>query len=189
VLRALRKSTRQKLRDSGGRRRFFEAVVDGPAARRFIEGDVQGAERTAQQLLAAMSTAPRAAGEVWLVGAGPGDPELLTLKAFAGAARRRCDPVRPAGVSRGPRSVAARRGAHMRGKAAGNIGSTQEQINALLIEHARQGKRVVRLKGGDPFVFGRGGEELQALAAARINFSVVPGITAALGAAAYAAFP
>jgi uroporphyrin-III C-methyltransferase/precorrin-2 dehydrogenase/sirohydrochlorin ferrochelatase len=188
-LRALRKSTRQKLRDSGGRRRFFEAIVDGPAARRFIEGDVQGAERTAQQLLAAMSTAPRAAGEVWLVGAGPGDPELLTLKALR--ALHDADVilydrlVSPAVLDLSRRDAAR----ICVGKAAGNIGSTQEQINALLIEHARQGKRVVRLKGGDPFVFGRGGEELQALAAARINFSVVPGITAALGAAAYAGIP
>src|ERR1700723_1668641 len=81
-LRALRASTRRKLRDTDERRRFFEAIVDGPAARRFTEGDGQGASRIAQQLLAASSTAPPAAGEVTLVGAGPGDPELLTLKAL-----------------------------------------------------------------------------------------------------------
>ena len=81
-LRALRAGTRRQLRDAGARRRFFEAVVDGPAARRFIEGDSRGARRSAQQLLATTSTAPRAAGEVTLVGAGPGDPELLTFKAL-----------------------------------------------------------------------------------------------------------
>ena len=188
-LNELRAATRRKLRDVDERRRYFEAVVDGPAARRFTLGDVRGARRIAQQLLTTTSAAPRAAGEVTLVGAGPGDPELLTLKALRA--------LQDADVILHDRLVSAevldlaRRDAVRIcvGKAAGTLGSTQEEINALLIEHAKQGKRVVRLKGGDPFVFGRGGEELQALAAAQIAFSVVPGITAALGAAAYAGIP
>jgi uroporphyrin-III C-methyltransferase/precorrin-2 dehydrogenase/sirohydrochlorin ferrochelatase len=188
-LKTLRGAARRKLRDTEERRRFFEAVVDGPAARRFVEGDDQGARRIAQQLLATTSTAPRAAGEVTLVGAGPGDPELLTLKALRALQDADVilhDRLVPSEVLDLARRDAAR---ICVGKAAGHLGSTQEEINALLIEHANQGKRVVRLKGGDPFVFGRGGEELQALAAARIKFSVVPGITAALGAAAYAGIP
>jgi uroporphyrin-III C-methyltransferase / precorrin-2 dehydrogenase / sirohydrochlorin ferrochelatase len=188
-LRALRGAARQKLRDTDERRRFFEAVVDGPAARRFVNGDQEGARRIAQQLLATTSTAPRAAGEVTLVGAGPGDPELLTLKALRALQDADVilhDRLVPDAVLDLARRDAAR---ICVGKAAGNVGSTQEEINALLIEHAKQGKRVVRLKGGDPFVFGRGGEELQALAKAQINFSVVPGITSALGIAAYAGIP
>jgi uroporphyrin-III C-methyltransferase/precorrin-2 dehydrogenase/sirohydrochlorin ferrochelatase len=188
-LKALRSAARRKLRDTDERRRFFEAVVDGPAARRFIDGDAQGARRIAQQLLATTSTAPRAAGDVTLVGAGPGDPELLTLKglrALQDADVILHDRLVPAAVLDLARRDAAR---ICVGKAAGKFGSTQEEINALLIKLANQGKRVVRLKGGDPFVFGRGGEELQALAKAQINFSVVPGITAALGVAAYAGIP
>jgi uroporphyrin-III C-methyltransferase/precorrin-2 dehydrogenase/sirohydrochlorin ferrochelatase len=188
-LRSLRETARRKLRDTGERRRFFEAIVDGPAARRFIEGDTQGARRIAQQLLAATSLGPRAAGEVTLVGAGPGDPELLTLKALRALQDADVilyDRLVPPAILDLARRDAAR---ICVGKAAGKIGSTQEVINALLIEQANQGKRVVRLKGGDPFVFGRGGEEAQALAKAHINFSVVPGITAALGAAAYAGIP
>src|SRR6202043_3368254 len=133
-LRALRESTRRKLRDSGERRRFFEAVVDGPAARRFIGGDNQGATRIARQLLATTAAAPRAAGEVTLVGAGPGDPELLTLKGLRA--------LQDADVILHDRLVPpavldlARRDAQRIcvGKAAGNIGSTQQDINALLIE-------------------------------------------------------
>jgi uroporphyrin-III C-methyltransferase / precorrin-2 dehydrogenase / sirohydrochlorin ferrochelatase len=188
-LKELRGSTRRRLRDSRERRRFFETIVDGPAARRFIAGDQPGARRIAQQLLATSAAAPRAAGEVTLVGAGPGDPELLTLKALRALQDADVilyDRLVPAAVLDLGRRDAAR---ICVGKAAGCKGSTQEEINALLIEHATQGKRVVRLKGGDPFIFGRGGEELQALAAARIAFSVVPGITAATACAAYAGIP
>jgi uroporphyrin-III C-methyltransferase/precorrin-2 dehydrogenase/sirohydrochlorin ferrochelatase len=196
-LKALRKSAREKLRDTDERRRFFEAVVDGPAAQRFVDGDNQGAQRIAQQLLATTRAAPRAVGDVTLVGAGPGDPELLTLKALRALQDADVilhDRLVPAAVLDLARRDAARicvgkAAGTPAGKAAGEGGSTQQEINALLIELASQGKRVVRLKGGDPFVFGRGGEELQALAKARINFSVVPGITAALGAAAYAGIP
>lgn len=185
----LRGSTRRRLRDTAERRRFFETLVDGPAARRFIAGDHAGARRMAQELLARSAAAPRAAGEVTLVGAGPGDPELLTLKALRALQDADVilyDRLVPAAVLELARRDAAR---ICVGKAAGRKGSTQAEINALLIEHARRGRRVVRLKGGDPFIFGRGGEELQALAAARIPFSVVPGITAATACAAYAGIP
>ena len=188
-LRALRKTARRRLRDVDARRRFFESVVDGAAARRFEAGDVQGAQRIAQTSLAAASTGPRALGEVTLVGAGPGDPELLTLKALR--ALQDADVIlHDRLVSDAVLDLARRDAARISvGKAAGGFGSTQEEINRLLIEHASAGKRVVRLKGGDPFIFGRGGEELEALAQAGIAFSVVPGITAAAGCAAYAGIP
>jgi uroporphyrin-III C-methyltransferase / precorrin-2 dehydrogenase / sirohydrochlorin ferrochelatase len=188
-LQALRRAARWRLRDADARRRYFEHIVDGAAARRFVQGDRHGAESLAQQLLARTASSPRESGEVTLVGAGPGDPELLTLKALR--ALQDADVILHDRLV--PRAVLdmARRDARQIcvGKAAGNIGSTQAEINALLIEHASQGKRVVRLKGGDPFIFGRGGEELEALQKARIRFSVIPGITAAAGCAAYAGIP
>ena len=187
-LRDLRGAAR-RLRGTPERRRFFEALIDGAAARRFVAGDRRGANSIALRLLAGSAGARPAAGEVTLVGAGPGDPELLTLRALRA--------LQDADVILHDRLVAdgvldlARRDATRIcvGKSSGRATATQEQINALLIEHARQGKRVVRLKGGDPFIFGRGGEELAALSAARVACSVVPGITAALGAAAYAGIP
>jgi uroporphyrin-III C-methyltransferase/precorrin-2 dehydrogenase/sirohydrochlorin ferrochelatase len=188
-LRALRHAARRRLRGTDERRRFFEEIVDGAAARRFVEGDAQGAQRIAQRLLGVAAAASPSAGEVTLVSAGPGDPELLTLKALRALQDADIilhDRLVPAAVLDMARRDAAR---ICVGKAAGKIGSTQEEINELLIEHARQGKRVVRLKGGDAFIFGRGGEELEALAKARISFSVVPGVTAAIGAAAYAGIP
>ena len=188
-LQTLRRPARRRLRDIDARRRFFEQLVDGPATARFVAGDRQGARRVAHQLLATSAGAPSAAGEVTLVGAGPGDPELLTLKALRALQDADLilhDRLVPQSILDLARRDAARISV---GKAAGCVGSTQAEINSLLIEHAQQGKRVVRLKGGDPFIFGRGGEELEALAQARINFSVVPGVTAAAGCAAYAGIP
>jgi uroporphyrin-III C-methyltransferase/precorrin-2 dehydrogenase/sirohydrochlorin ferrochelatase len=188
-LRGLRKISMARLRDTQERRRFFETIVDGPAARRFIDGDSQGALRIAQRLLSRTAIAPRASGEVTLVGAGPGDPELLTLKALRA--------LQDADIIFHDRLVSdaildfARRDATRVcvGKSAGGVSTSQSEINHLLIRHATEGKRVVRLKGGDPFIFGRGGEELEALALAQIDFSVVPGVTAASGCAAYAGIP
>jgi uroporphyrin-III C-methyltransferase/precorrin-2 dehydrogenase/sirohydrochlorin ferrochelatase len=188
-LRELRAAAGVRLRDTAERRRFFETLVDGPAGRRFIAGDRGGALRIAQRLLAATATAAPAAGEVTLVGAGPGDPELLTLKglrALQDADVIFHDRLVPPAVLDLARRDATRISV---GKTAGGGGTPQDTINALLIAHAREGRRVVRLKGGDPFMFGRGGEELEALAAAGIAFSVVPGVTAAAGVAAYAGIP
>jgi uroporphyrin-III C-methyltransferase/precorrin-2 dehydrogenase/sirohydrochlorin ferrochelatase len=185
----LRPQSRRRMRGMDERRRYFEALVDGPAAGRFLDGDVRGAQRIAQTLLASSASAAQAAGHVVLAGAGPGDPELLTLKALRA--------LGDADVILHDRLVSAaildlaRRDAERIcvGKTPGGGGTSQSDINRMLIEQARKGRRVVRLKGGDPLVFGRGGEELEALAQAGIAFSVIPGISAANGCAAYAAIP
>jgi uroporphyrin-III C-methyltransferase / precorrin-2 dehydrogenase / sirohydrochlorin ferrochelatase len=188
-LRGLRAASRRRLRGTAERRRYFEMLVDGPAAERFVAGDVRGAERLAQRLLAAGRAGAPAAGGVALVGAGPGDPELLTLKALR--ALSDADVIlHDRLVSEAVLELARRDALKICvGKSPGGGGTTQEWINDRLIEHARAGRRVVRLKGGDPFVFGRGGEELEALARAGIAYSVVPGITAASACAAYAGIP
>jgi uroporphyrin-III C-methyltransferase / precorrin-2 dehydrogenase / sirohydrochlorin ferrochelatase len=176
------------------RRAFWERIVAGPVGTRVLAGDVAGAtaalrsEIRTSQLTSAPGSGSSALGEVYLIGAGPGDPDLLTLRAL--------QLLQQADVILYDRLVSdavlqrARRDAQriFVGKEAGERG-LQARIHELLVSLAREGKRVARLKGGDPFIFGRGGEEIEVLNAHGIPFTVVPGITAALGAAAASRVP
>ncbi|KCZ61043.1 siroheme synthase CysG [Hyphomonas chukchiensis] len=182
----LRPDVKAAIPDNKARRRFWEGALTGPTADLAYAGDIEGAEVAMRAQLASGTAAE---GIVHIVGAGPGDPELLTLKALRliqeadivyfdrlvseeilSLIRRDADRV-PVGKSKGDHSV------------------PQETIHELLIASAQEGKRVVRLKGGDPFIFGRGGEELEAVRAAGVAATVVPGISSALGCAAAAGLP
>lgn len=201
IAQAFRQQVMQRL-PAAARRRFWEDALDGRPADRAFAGDLEGASHLLQSQIdieacksdVACKTICRnpdqclgkRLGEVWLVGAGPGDPDLLTSKALR--LMQRCDVVLHDRLV--PPSILdrIRRDAEIIpvGKAPGGRGWSQERINALMIERAKAGDRVLRLKCGDPMIFGRGGEEREALRQARIPVTVVPGITAGLAAASEA---
>jgi uroporphyrin-III C-methyltransferase/precorrin-2 dehydrogenase/sirohydrochlorin ferrochelatase len=178
---------KRALPDVAARRRFYERAVRGRVADLVRSRQPEAAAREIERELA--TPAQPATGSVVLVGAGPGDPGLLTLNALR--ALQQADVVLHDRLVSDAVLALARRDAERIpvGKAAGAHSVSQARIHELLVEHALAGRRVVRLKGGDPFVFGRGGEELEELARHGIPFEVVPGITAAIGCAAYTGIP
>ena len=175
-----------KITNPDERRIFWEDLYASPLKEHVFNDNLTQANQLIEQALLEWK-APK--GEVYLVGAGPGDPELLTLKALR--LMQQADVIiYDRLVSPAILELCRRDAAKIYvGKARSNHSVPQEGINALLVEYAAQGKRVCRLKGGDPFIFGRGGEEIQELFAAGVTFQVVPGITAASGCSAYAGIP
>jgi len=178
-----RKSIHARIPETSRRRRFWERLIDGPIGALVLSGHRDDAEAALKQI---RDPAVYAGGEgkVTLVGAGPGDPDLLTVKALRALQDADVvfyDELVSADILDRVRRDAARVPV---GRRAGKPGIGQDAINNLLIEAAKSGKRAVRLKGGDAFVFGRGGEEVEALRSAGVAYAIVPGITAALGAGA-----
>ncbi len=184
---SLRERVKARFASMGERRRFWERLLGADRlGQALARGDSASAHQLADSLFADES---QSAGEVMLVGAGPGDPGLLTLHALR--QMQQADVVVYDRLVSDEVMALVRRDAKriFVGKQAGNHCVPQEGINQLLLEEAKKGQRVVRLKGGDPFIFGRGGEELETLVGSGIGFQVVPGITAASGCAAYAGIP
>src|SRR5258707_5905402 len=184
-----RKAIHGRIPEFALRRRFWERVIDGPIGALVLAGRKDEAEAALKDLpdasaFAGAQPSGQAEGRVTLVGAGPGDPDLLTVKALR--ALQDADVVfydelvSPEILDRSRRDASR----VAVGRRVGKPGIGQDAINRLMIEAAKSGQRVVRLKGGDPFVFGRGGEEVEALREAGVAYSVIPGITASVGAAA-----
>jgi len=187
LARKFRERVKDRIGSLNERRRFWEKVIEGPIAEYVFTGREKQAEAALDQAI--NNATGSGAGEVYLVGGGPGDPDLLTFRALR--LMQQADVVVYDRLVSSEVLDLVRRDAekYYVGKERDNHAVPQERINELLVRLAQEGKRVLRLKGGDPFIFGRGGEEIETLAEKKIPFQVVPGITAAAGCASYAGIP
>jgi uroporphyrin-III C-methyltransferase/precorrin-2 dehydrogenase/sirohydrochlorin ferrochelatase len=183
-----RDAVKARFSDQADRRRFWDRVLQGGVAERVFSGHMDEVDAVMRRELS--ETSPSGGmGEVYLVGAGPGDPDLITFRALR--LMQQADVVVYDRLVAKPILDMVRRDARRVyvGKERNNHAMRQEEINRLLADLAKEGHRVLRLKGGDPFIFGRGGEEIDTLAAEGVPFQVVPGITAASGCATYTGIP
>ena len=183
-----REQVKAKFGTTQARRIFWEGILQGPVVERVLSGQEQAARELLQNILND-TDATANKGEVFLVGGGPGDPDLLTFRALR--LMQQCDVCVYDNLVSPEVMELVRRDAELIfvGKSRDQHTMPQEEINELLAKLALQGKRVLRLKGGDPFIFGRGGEEIETLMAHGVPFQVVPGITAANGVSSYAGIP
>ncbi len=183
-----REQVKAKFGTTQARRIFWEGILQGPVVERVLSGQEQAARELLQNILND-TDATANKGEVFLVGGGPGDPDLLTFRALR--LMQQCDVCVYDKLVSPEVMELVRRDAELIfvGKSRDQHTMPQEEINELLAKLALQGKRVLRLKGGDPFIFGRGGEEIETLMQHGVPFQVVPGITAANGVSSYAGIP
>lgn len=181
-----RDKVKKRFKHFSDRRQFWEGVFDSSVVSKVQTDDTQAAQQQLEQMLDAKAEPE---GEVYVVGAGPGDPELLTLKALQ--LMQQADVVVYDFLVSDEIMELVRRDADLIcvGKRLGDHSVVQDDTNQMLVDLAKQGKKVCRIKGGDPFIYGRGGEEVQVLAANNVNYQIVPGITAAAGCSAYAGIP
>ena len=189
AMRSYRDTLKTVMPDERDRRLFWDKVVQGPIAELFLSGNNGEGEQQLKASIENSANTDNSLGEVWLIGAGPGDPDLLTFRALR--LMQQADVVLYDRLVSPAILELTRRDADRIyvGKRRADHAVPQGEINQRLVDLAKEGKNVVRLKGGDPFIFGRGGEEIELLAESGVPFQIVPGITAASGCATYAGIP